>query len=169
MAFFEKASQCLKVTVNMVLCGACAHRVGGCMVVLKDDVYWKHQNYPSPQYIPWPPLLFPHSSTLCLKCTRRDSRKLSWRCTIVCMCVPRRVGVELRAEVFLKWWKYVFLHLSCGQAGNLIPTPLISWPPCCAKDQAPDTDLSYRQSRMWAAELSYTTDFETKQHQRRED
>lgn len=48
MAFFEKASQCLKVTVNMVLCGACAHRLGGFMVVLKDDVYWKHQNYPSP-------------------------------------------------------------------------------------------------------------------------
>lgn len=161
MAFFEKASQCLKVTVNMAWW---LH--GG----LKGWRLLKTSKLPQPPNTYHDRLcFFPHSPTPCLKCTRRDSRKLSWRCTSVCMCEPRRVGVELRGEGFLKWWKYVFLHLFCRQAGNLIPTPLISWPPCCAKDQAPDTDLSYRQSRLWAAEFYYTTDFETKQHQRRED
>lgn len=121
MAFFEKASQCLKVTVNMAWW---LH--GG----LKGWRLLKTSKLPQPPNTYHDRLcFFPHSPTPCLKCTRRDSRKLSWRCTSVCMCEPRRVGVELRGEGFLKWWKYVFLHLFCRQAGNLIPTPLISWPP----------------------------------------
>lgn len=80
--------------------------------------------------IPQPPNTYhdrlcfsPHSPTPCLKCTRRDSRKLSWRCTTVCMCEPRRVGVELREKASWNDGSMFFFTSSVDKREIWFPLP----------------------------------------------